>query len=107
MAANNGTLNVVVDPVLATVTIEDDDGEWACIWVALVVCSMWPRLTAVCPLHLMKGKLYKSMQVYIVINIFLSILYLAIKSHESNSTNLTVLPQNVLSIKCFYYFINI
>ena len=52
MVENNG-INVVVDPVLATVTIEDDDGEvHASGYSILVVCSMWPRLTTVCPLRL-------------------------------------------------------
>ena len=30
LVENNG-INVVVDPALAIVTIEDDDGEWACL----------------------------------------------------------------------------
>ena len=30
LVENNG-INVVVDPILATVTIEDNDGEWACM----------------------------------------------------------------------------
>ena len=30
LVENNG-INVVVDPPLAFVTIEDDDGEWACL----------------------------------------------------------------------------